>query len=116
MPDQQVMSAEDVAAELRSEPQQVLKLVAAGQLPPPAVKLGRLSRWRRADIEAFLRPARAVETPDNRARRWLIDDRSAELVGRSPAIRQDAAAGKTPPPVQLDDFTFWDFDAVYAGL
>jgi excisionase family DNA binding protein len=48
-----LMDVRGVAALLGCSPRHVFRLADAGQMPPP-VRVGRLVRWRRADLDAWL--------------------------------------------------------------
>jgi excisionase family DNA binding protein len=50
-----------VARLLSCSPRHVARLADSGRLPPP-LKLGRLIRWRRADLDAFLAKACTLES------------------------------------------------------
>lgn len=47
-------SIRDLVNELKISKSQIYQMVSIGEFPKPK-KLGRLSRWRREDIEAFVR-------------------------------------------------------------
>ena len=49
----EMLSVRDVAALLKLSTRQVYKLVACGRMPQP-LKVGRSTRWRSADIAAWI--------------------------------------------------------------
>jgi len=48
-----LLFADDVAALLRCSPRTVRRLVQFGRMPGP-LKVGRLARWRRSDVERWV--------------------------------------------------------------
>lgn len=48
-----LLTADDVATELDCSRRHVIRMSEAGLFPKP-LKLGRLLRWRRADVESFI--------------------------------------------------------------
>jgi prophage regulatory protein len=59
--DPELLKAREVARRLGISVRTVWKWTAEGELPPP-VRLGRVTRWRRRDIEAF-QDARQCRVP-----------------------------------------------------
>jgi len=49
-----LMTAKDLADYLRVDPRTVQRMAAAGELPAPIPVSAKRSRWRRADIDAWL--------------------------------------------------------------
>lgn len=49
----ELLTDREVARLLKSCPRTVHNLVSRGEFPAP-IKLGRMTRWRRSEIEAFL--------------------------------------------------------------
>ena len=50
---QLLITAEEAAAALRVSERTLWRLLSAGKVPPP-VRIGRNSRWRRAEIEGWI--------------------------------------------------------------
>ncbi len=48
-----LMTLKGVAAELRISPRQIHRLKDAGHMPQP-IRIGRVLRWRAADIDAWV--------------------------------------------------------------
>jgi excisionase family DNA binding protein len=51
--DSQLIDADDIASLLKVSTRQVRRLKSAGTLPKP-IKIGRLTRWRHADVQAWI--------------------------------------------------------------
>ncbi len=50
----ELLTVRDVARALKVSPRQIWKLLASGRVPEP-VRLSRSVRWRRADIDEWIR-------------------------------------------------------------
>jgi predicted DNA-binding transcriptional regulator AlpA len=50
----ELLNVKDMSARLRISPRQVWKLLASGRLPEP-VRLSRSVRWRKSDIDEWVR-------------------------------------------------------------
>ena len=74
-----LLCADDVAGMLRCSPRTVRRLAGSGRMPRP-LKVGRLVRWRRADMDEWI--ARGCPVCCTRGRRGVTQRAPAEEQAR----------------------------------
>src|SRR5215467_1896007 len=77
MIDETFLTTEEVLEYLQVNLRTVYRLVKAGKIP--AVRIGRQWRFRRKDLDVWLRTVRSSNDPDRRRRILVVDDEEAVL-------------------------------------
>lgn len=77
MTDENFLTTEEVMDYLQVNLRTVYRLVKAGKIP--AVRIGRQWRFRRKDLDVWLRTVRSSTDPDRRRRILVVDDEDAVL-------------------------------------